>query len=187
MADVQERWIRGWLAPALVLPEKVTRCRKSKMPREPTLQDHLIVLRLEVAKIEPNTHRPVWALLDFVRDDQADGVMGEVKRVFERFSRIVASLKRQAGGHVARNEPYRGVLGVRCRMRDRVLGVWPPGPHDAALTTAPLTPASLNSVEQDFESWRARALQKSRVASRKQSEPPPCRANRSDSNAKSEE
>lgn len=149
--------------------------------------EYLIQLRLEVAKLEHVTHRPCWALLDFVRDEQDKPLMDEVKRVFARFSRIVASLKRQAGGKHARNEPYRDVLGVRCRMGNRVLGVWPSGPHDAALTTAPLTPASLNSVEQDFETWRARALQKSRVASRRQSEPPPCRANRSDNRARSEE
>ena len=153
-------------------------------PADPHLTELLVVLRLEVAKL--NGSAPGWWLLDFVHDEPGSQITGEVLRVISRFNRIVSSLQRQEGGRVARNEPYRDVVGVRCRMGHRVLGVWPSGPHERALTTAPTAPADSNPLERDFENWKARVLQKSRV-SRKQSEPPPCRAKRSDSKASSDE
>ncbi len=158
--------------------------RNMVTPHDPPLSELLVVLRLEVAKVNGST--PGWWLLDFVHDDGGEEMTKEVLRVISRFNRITLSLQRQQGGHVARNEPYRDCVGVRCRMGHRVLGVWPSGPHERALTTAPTAPSDSNPVERDFESWRARALQKSRV-SRKQSEPPPCRANLSDSKASSDE
>jgi hypothetical protein len=151
---------------------------------DPTLSELLVMLRLEVAK--SNDRTVGWWLIDFVHDQPGEEVTTEVMRLISRFNRIVASLQRQAGGQRARNEPYRDVLGVRCRMQHRVLGVWPLGPHDRALTVASTAPAKENPVERDFESWRAKVLQNSRV-SRKQSEPPPCRARRSDSRANRDE
>lgn len=175
-----ERWIRGWLAAE---PVNSSQGAESNMSDE---IESLLELRLEVATIDPTTQQPMWELLDFAHDENDSRTMVEIKRVFDRFARIVVSLKRQAGGQRARNEPYRELLGVRCRLRDRVLGIWPSGPHDAALAIAPLAPASVNTVERAFEAWRSSALQKSRVL-RRQSEPPPCRANRADSRARSDE
>jgi hypothetical protein len=124
-------------------------------------KDHqaLLELRLEIARIDPSSEKPIWELLDFARDEDDTRTMLEIRRIFERFSRIVISLKRQATGQRAHNEPYRDLLGVRCRLQNRVLGVWP-SRHDAALTLAPLAPASLCKVEHDFEAWRTAALQR---------------------------
>ncbi len=154
------------------------------MKPEPPLKELLLDLRLEVARV---THgSPGWWLLDWIHDDGQRDPLKELSRVVARFRRIIISLERQTTGQHAKNEPYQDVVGVRCRMGSRVLGIWPLGPYQRALTTAPTAPASEDPLAREFESWRARALQKSRV-SRPQSKLPPCRESRSDSKASKDE
>lgn len=154
------------------------------MKPEPPLKELMFDLRIEVARVTNGSAG--WWMLDWVHDDGPHDPLKELSRLVARFRRIVLSLERQTGGTRAKNEPYHDVIGVRCRMGTRVLGIWPLGPYQRALTTAPTAPASEDPLLREYESWRARALQKSRV-SRPQSKPPPCRDNRSDSKASKDE
>ncbi len=101
------------------------------------------LLRLEIAL--PIENEPVWHLLDWVKD--GTDTIPEMLRVLQRFNRIVLSLRRQSGGVRAKNEPYARVMGVRCKMGNRVIGVHPALHHEqltmARTATSKECPAEL--------------------------------------------
>jgi hypothetical protein len=111
-----------------------------------------LLLRLEVARLVGA--KPVWLLLDWCKNDS--NVTGEMRRVLERFNRIALSLERQSKGRRAKNEPYADLLGVRCRMGHRTIGVWLAGDHREELKTARTAKPIEWNVERDFEEWSAR-------------------------------
>ncbi|GEM_PF-5842421 len=131
--------------------------------KEPQLLDLGLLLRLEVARLVGA--KPVWLLLDWCKND--NNITGEMRRVLERFSRISLSLERQSKGRRAKNEPYAGLLGVRCRMGHRTIGVWWPGNHAEDLKTARTAKAVEWNVEKEFEDWS------SKRGRRPSSRPPP--------------
>lgn len=122
-----------------------------------------LLIRLEVARLVGA--KPVWLLLDWCKNDS--NVTGEMRRVLERFNRITLSLERQSKGRKAKNEPYADLLGVRCRMGHRTIGVWLAGDHREELKTARTAKAIEWNVEREFEEWSMKR------GKRPSSRPPP--------------
>ncbi len=133
--------------------------------KDPPLLELGLLLRLEVARLVGA--KPVWLLLDWCKNDS--NVTGEMRRVLERFNRIALSLERQSKGRRAKNEPYADLLGVRCRMGHRTIGVWLAGDHREELKTARTAKPIEWNVERDFEEWSARR------GKRPSSRPPPAK------------
>lgn len=131
--------------------------------KEPQLLELGLLLRLEVSRLVGA--KPVWLLLDWCKNDS--NVTGEMRRILERFSRISLSLERQAKGRRAKNEPYADLLGVRCRMGHRTIGIWLPGNHSQDLLTARTAKPAEWNIEGEFQEW---CLRRGR---RPSSRPPP--------------
>jgi len=110
------------------------------------------MLRLEIAKSFPSKKGSVrcWCLLDWVKDESK--IPAEMQRVLSRFARISISLERQAKGGRAKNEPYSDVIGVRCRMGAKTIGVWL-GEH-CDLEHERTATANEWSIERDYENWK---------------------------------
>jgi hypothetical protein len=110
------------------------------------------ILRLEIAKTFTSSvgEKRLWCLLDWVKDETKE--TDEMKRVLSRFSRISVSLERQAKGGRAKNEPYSDVVGVRCRMGRRTVGIWL-GEHRELEHDRTAT-ADEWSIEREFELWK---------------------------------
>jgi hypothetical protein len=117
--------------------------------KEPQLLELGVLLRLEVARLVGA--KPIWLLLDWCKNDS--NVTGEMRRILERFSRVSLSLQRQSTGRKAKNEPYADLLGVRCRMGHRTIGVWFAGDHSEALKAARTAKAVEWNIEGQFEEW----------------------------------
>lgn len=130
---------------------------------EPQLLELGLLLRLEVARLVGA--KPVWLLLDWCKNDS--NVIGEMRRICERFSRISLSLDRQSKGRRAKNEPYADLLGVRCRMGHRTIGIWLAGDHKDELKVARTAKPIEWNIEGQFHEW---CLQRGR---RPSSKPPP--------------
>ena len=147
--------------------------------REPSFREVATMMRLEVAKVVGRA--PVWFLLDWVKDETE--LPKQMMRVLERFNRIALSLDRQSQGRRARNEPYSDVVGVRVKMGNRLIGVWPKGPQDAQLLVARTATASEHTIESSFATWLAARAQSSRGAG-EQPVPPPARDSSAESKAR---
>jgi hypothetical protein len=104
------------------------------------------MLRLEIAQYIPSFGR-CWCLLDWVKDQEK--IPAEIQRVLNRFSRISLSLERQSKGVRAKNEPYADVIGVRCKMGSRTIGIWFGEHRD--LQYAPTASSVDWKPEQEFE------------------------------------
>jgi hypothetical protein len=107
------------------------------------------LLRLEIAMSIHGFGR-CWCLLDWVKDESR--IPAEMQRILNRFTRISLSLERQAKGVQAKNEPYRDVVGVRCRMGSKTIGVWL-GQH-IELEKERTATSNEWAVERDYENWK---------------------------------
>lgn len=110
------------------------------------LVDLIPMLRLEIARRLNGLLR--WCLVDWIKRDD---LTGEMQRVLARFNRIGLSLARQSSGKRAKNEPYAEVIGVRCKMGPRVIGIWPKNSDELNLLNAPTASADEWHIEREFE------------------------------------
>lgn len=119
------------------------------------LSDVQGLLRLEVCL--PKSEGPVWFLIDWVKPSKP--TVAEVMRILSRFNRMALSLQRQSqrvdqNVAPARNEPYAHLLGVRCRMVDRVIGVHYRKTHESVRAARTAT-TSENQAELEFQLLRS--------------------------------